>query len=288
MKGVHGDAPAAPTVRQVAPAWKLVRHTLGGPGDVARKAAGLLRAFALYLNFPETRRRIDRLGAHLALERMPTRLQMWFGGLDMLRFLIAPAAAEYYQMRGINFHFHQLLRALDDPASLVDPVGICSERDVVIGHMMQVVHLNPRYDVQLLGMFPDGLEQLERQLRQVIAGTHPRTTSIGAIVEHPEYHRQLLAYVEGYRRDPRSVEMVRADAGLRLDPEFRLAEAQFSAMDDFLRYAVLLPTGLPGLLRHRFGTSRLNRAWCDRGPGVCYLRAMRSLPVLCVLLVAGE
>jgi hypothetical protein len=60
--------------------------------------------------------------------------------------------------------------------------------------------------------------------------------------------------------------MVRADAGLRADPEFALAEAQFSALDDFLRYAVHLPTGFFALLRHRFGTPRLCREWCDRDP----------------------
>lgn len=266
MKVVLGDTPAEPTPRQVAPPLRLVVQAIGGPREVVGKGMRLARAFVRYLDFRETRRRMDRLQQHLGLRRMPTRLQMWFGGLDMLRFLIVPAAAEYYRMRGINFRFHQLLRWLDDPASLVDPVGIVSERDVAIGHMMQVVHLNPRYDVQLLGMFPDGVAELERQIRQMIAGTHPRAGSIGAIVEHPDYHRQLLAYVEGYRRDPTSVEMVRADAGLRQDPEFALAEAQFSALDDFLRYAVHLPTGLFGLLRHRFGTNRLNRAWCDRDP----------------------
>lgn len=266
MKVILGDSPAQPTPRQTEAAWRLVARALGSPRQVVGKLVRLARALALYLDFPETRRRIDRLQVHLGLARMPTRLQMWFGGLDMLRFLIVPAAAEYYRMRGINFRFHQLLRLLDDPASLVDPVGIVSERDVAIGHMMQVVHLNPRYDVQLLGMFPDGLAELEGQLRQMIAGTHPRAASIGAIVEHPDYHRQLLAYVEGYRRDPSSVEMVRADAGLRRDPEFTLAEDQFSALDDFLRYAVHLPTGLFGLLRHRLGTRRLNRAWCDCDP----------------------
>jgi hypothetical protein len=256
MKVVLGHTPAPPTARQSAPAWRLVLLAMGGPRDVAAKLGRLFRACF----------RMDRLRVHLGLARMPSRLQMWFGGLDMLRFMIVPAANEYYRMRGIDFRFHQVLRALDDPASLIDPVGICSERDVAIGHMMQVVHLNPRYDVQLLGMFPDGVQQLEQQLRAMIAGTHPRAASIGAVIEHPDYHRQLLAYIIGYQQDPHSVEMIRADDGLREDPQFVLAEAQFSAMDDFLRYAVHLPTGLFDLLRHRFGTHTLNRAWCDRAP----------------------
>ena len=44
----------------------------------------------------------------------------------MLRFWIVPAAEDYYQQKGIDFRFHQLLRFLDDPASLVDPIGLFS------------------------------------------------------------------------------------------------------------------------------------------------------------------
>mgnify|MGYP000432097829 CR=1 FL=1 len=37
--------------------------------------------------------------------------------IQNLRFFIAPAAADYYDSKGINFNFHQLLRFLDQTAS---------------------------------------------------------------------------------------------------------------------------------------------------------------------------
>lgn len=263
---IGNDASVA-THRQSASTLRLILDAIGGPRAILGKLVRAIRTARLYIDFTETRRRIDRIGEHLNIHPMPSRLQMWFGGLDMLRYMIVPAAQEYYRLRGIDFRLHQVLRFLDDPVSLFDPVGFLSDRDVAIGHLMQVVHLNPRYDVQLLGSFPDGHAELERQLEQMVAGTHPRTANIRAIVEHPDYHQQLLNYVKGYRRDPRSVEMRRADAGLRQDPQFVLAEAQFSALDDFLRYARRLPQGLFALLRHRFGTHQLSPAYCDRGIG---------------------
>jgi hypothetical protein len=96
----------------------------------------------------------------------PTPWQVFFGGFDMLRFVIEPASRDYYRQKGISFGFHQLLRVLDDPVSMIDPTGFLSERDTIIGHVMQVVHLNPVYDLQLLEMFPDGLDELERQVRR--------------------------------------------------------------------------------------------------------------------------
>ena len=260
-----GNSPAQTTDRQSVGTVGLILAAIGGPRQIRDKAIRAIRTARLYVDFRETGRRIDRIGEHLGVSPMPSRLQMWFGGLDMLRFMIVPAAAEYYRLRGINFRLHQLLRFLDDPVSLFDPVGFLSDRDVAIGHLMQVVHLNPRYDVQLLGSFPGGHAELERQLEQLIAGEHPRTASIRAIVEHPDYHQQLLAYVRAYRRDPQSVEMRRAQA-LRADPEFVRAEHQFSALNDFLRYANRLPQGGLALLRHRLTTTRLDPAYCDPQP----------------------
>src|SRR4029078_2214990 len=123
------------------------------------------------------------------------------GAADMLRFWIVPAAEDYYRRKGIDSRFHELLRFLDDPASLVDPIGLFSTPDTIIGHLMQVVHANPRYDLELLESWENGLEQLESELVQMLAGTHPRAQTIGAIVEEPEYHARLLEYVRAYRRD---------------------------------------------------------------------------------------
>jgi hypothetical protein len=64
---------------------------------------------------------------------------------------------------------------------------------------MQVVHLNPIFDLQLIQMFDDGLEDFERQVEAMVAGTHPRHRTIAAIVEEDGYHERLLDYVRRFR-----------------------------------------------------------------------------------------
>lgn len=167
----------------------------------------------------------------------------------MLRFVIEPAARDYYEQQGISFGFHQLLRVLDDPVSMIDPTGFLSERDTIIGHVMQVVHLNPIYDLQLLQLFPDGLDQLESQVAAMVAGTHPRSGTIGAIVEDPTYHARLLDYVRRYRLDPDTPPLVRQEQTLRDDPAFAAAERTFATLPGFLAYCNRLPTPFATLAR---------------------------------------
>jgi len=168
----------------------------------------------------------------------------------MLRFFIVPGARAYYASRGIDFTFHQILRFLDDPVSIIDPVGLLSNRDTIIGHLMQVVHANPTYDVQLLDMFEDGVDELERQLDEMLAGRHPRQKTIGAIVEDPGYHRRLREYLRAWRREPGSAELLRDHAEAREDPYFVLAERTFGTLDSAMRYALRLPRDPGGALEH--------------------------------------
>ena len=162
------------TLRTTAGPLTLVRRALGGPARDRWASCGALAQTARLWRDPgEIERRLDALAARGLAPARPTRLQLLFGGLDMLRFMIEPGAREYYAQQGISFGFHQLLRVLDDPVSMIDPTGFLSERDTIIGHLMQVTHLNPIYDVQLLQCFPDGLDELERQLEEMLAGTPP-------------------------------------------------------------------------------------------------------------------
>lgn len=237
-------APAAAPAgsrRLAAPAWRLVAAAIGGPRALAGKATRLGRTVRLWLDRREIRRRLALLAERGYAPAEPTPWQVFFGGLDMLRFVIEPAARDYYRQKGISFGFHQLLRLLDDPVSMIDPTGFLSERDTIIGHVMQVVHLNPVYDLQLLEMFPDGLEELERQVGEMIAGTHPRAGTIGAIVEDPGYHARLLDYVRRYRRDPASPPPVRQEQTLRADPRFAAAERTFATLPGFVAYCATLP-----------------------------------------------
>jgi len=208
------------------------------------------RTSLLYVRRGELRRRLEALRAAGFIDEPPGRVQILLGGIDMLRFVIEPFAREYYERQGISFAFHQLLRVLDDPVSMIDPTGLLSERDTIIGHLMQVVHLNPVYDLQLMEMFPGGLEELERQVAAMVAGSHPRRRTISAIVEEPGYHARLLHYVRRYRSDRSTPAPIRSQGALRGDPAAAAAERTFATLPGFLRYCRRLPTGFgAGLVR---------------------------------------
>jgi hypothetical protein len=239
----------AQTARLTASPLRLVAQAIGGPRQVAGKLGRLGRTLRLYVDGAEIERRLQALQARGYIDRRPTRLQIFFGGLDMLRFVIEPASRDYYRQKGISFGFHQLLRWLDDPVSLLDPTGFLSDRDTIVGHVMQVVHLNPVYDLQLIQMFPDGLEDFQRQVEAMVDGTHPRARTIGAIVEDPGYHVRLLEYVRRFRVDPDTPPPVRVEQTLRADPAFAAAERQFATLPGFIEYCNRLPTDLPTLWR---------------------------------------
>jgi len=238
----------AQPLRTSASPWTLMRTAIGGPRQIAGKLRRLGRTLRLYLSPHAVDQRLRNLEAKGYIKQRPARAQIFFGGLDMLRFVIEPASRDYYKQKGISFGFHQLLRILDDPVSMIDPTGFLSDRDTIVGHVMQVVHLNPVYDLQLIEMFPDGLEDFERQVQAMVDGTHPRYRTISAIVEDPGYHVRLLDYVKRYRADRNSAPPVRQEQTLRDDPHFAAAEKQFATLPGFIEYCNTLPTGVGVLI----------------------------------------
>jgi hypothetical protein len=236
------------TPRLSAGPLRLLRAALGGPREIRGKLSRAGRTLRLWTDRRELERRLATLERKGIIPARPTRAQLLFGGLDMLRFLITPAARDYYRQRGISFGFHQLLRVLDDPVSMIDPVGLLSDRDTIVGHLMQVVHLNPVFDLQLIQMFDDGLENLESQVAAMVAGTHPRKQTIAAIVEEPDYHERLLDYVRRFRADPEAAPPVRGAQTLRADPVFAAAERTFATLPGFVAYCRRLPEQPAALL----------------------------------------
>jgi len=228
------------TKRTTASALELLRDTAGPPRVIANKLVRLVVALRAYRDFDALDARLRRLQSLGLIEVVPNRVQLIVGAIDMLRFWIAPAAAEYYEQKGIDFHFHQVLRFLDDPAGLVDPTGFLSARDVIIGHVLQVVHANPAYDLQLLESHEDGLEELEAQTLAMLAGTHPRASSIGAIVEDPDYHARLLEYVRSYRRDRTVNAPVRENVAA--SPKWAIIERTFGTLPAAMRYFAKMPS----------------------------------------------
>ncbi len=238
--------------------WTLIRHTMGGPNDLWHKAKRFLSALRGYFEGAHLEQRLERLRALGYIEILPSRVQLFIGAIDMLRFWIVPAATDYYQLKRVNFAFHQVLRFLDEPASLIDPTGFMSTRDNIIGHVMQVVHANPIYDFQLLESFEDGLDEMERQLAQMLEGIHPRTCSIRAIVEDPDYHARLLVYLQAYRKDKTITSLLREN--VEQSPALRELDAVFGTLPAAMRYFAALPTTWRGGLRHLVRVRKFARA----------------------------
>lgn len=235
------------TSRHTDSAWTLLRKAAGGPHQAFEKVRRLASALATFSRGELVDERLQKLHAIGVVDEIPTRVQLVVGGLDMLRFWISPAAAEYYRDQGLSFSFHQVLRVLDDPASMIDPVGFLSQPDAIIGHLMQVVHANPLYDLQLLEGFDGGLDELEQQLEQMLDGTHPRAESIGAIVEEPQYHGELLRSIRAYRRSPDAAALLRAN--IRDNPTWADLERTFGSLTTAVRYFRRMPqTPLAGAM----------------------------------------
>lgn len=236
------------TRRTTASALELLRDAAGPPRVVVEKMGRLRDALRAYTRFDVLDERLRRLRALGLIDVVPNRVQLIIGSIDMLRFWIVPAAAEYYEQKGIDFRFHQVLRFLDDPASVVDPTGFLSTRDVIIGHVLQVVHANPAYDLQLLESHEGGLEELEAQTVAMIGGTHPRAASIGAIVEDPDYHARLLDYVRSYLRDRTVNAPVREN--IAVSPQWAPIERTFGTLPSAMRYFARLPSNPLGAALH--------------------------------------
>ncbi len=247
---------ASGTQRLTASPVQLLREALGDRRAIRQKLSRVGRTARLWLNRDELERRMRCLEEAGYVSERPSRAQLAYGALDMLRFVIVPAARDYYGKQGIDFNFHQVLRFLDDPVSLMDPTGILSERDTIIGHLLQVTHLNPIYDLQLMDMWSDGLEELERQVSAMVNGTHPRARTIGAVIEDPGYHQRLLQYVRRYRADRRVPDLVRDQATIREDEHFAAAERTFATLPGYLEYCRRLPRDPRRLLRRHLTLTR--------------------------------
>ena len=238
-----------PLARFTDSPFRLIRRAIGTRAEVRDKRRRLTYTLRCMVIPGEVRRRLERLKKQGIVRQIPTRMQLLFGSIDMFRFFILPCADDYYRSKGITFSFHALLRLVDDPASVADPTGLMSHPDVIIGHLMQVVHADPVYDLELLSAIDGGLGSLENQLVEMIDGTHPRTDAISAIVEEPDYHARLLDYTRDFRADPQRAERMRRD-NLTENSPFHAAGMTFGSMGPAIDYFSRMPSGpIRGLWR---------------------------------------
>src|SRR5262249_40880804 len=101
---------SAPAARLRERPFSLLQRAAGRPAAMRGKLARLGSVVGRALDGHTLDERLAELERRGVAERRPTKLQLFLGGVDMLRFWIVPAAADYYGKQGIDFRFHQLLR----------------------------------------------------------------------------------------------------------------------------------------------------------------------------------
>ncbi|MBZ0252274.1 MAG: hypothetical protein K8I02_02950, partial [Candidatus Methylomirabilis sp.] len=203
--------------------------------DAARTARGLLDA-------REQRRRLEQLRAEGLIEELPGRWQVAVASWRMFFDFIIPGSRRYYKQTGKNFLWQQVLRILDEPCAMMDPVGLGAPEDAIISHLVQVGHHAAAYDVELLRMFPNGVEHLRDEVRLLVEGRHPRQAAIDAICEVADYHERLLEALDRYLEDPEAhgrVDVLGPPPGT--EAMFEVADERYLTPSRFFKYCLRMP-----------------------------------------------
>jgi hypothetical protein len=266
------------------PPW-LGRSRLGLWADVVGgvrqnwdKLVQALALVAAYFRPALVRRRLIRLRALGHIEKIPTTAQLLLAGRDQMMVSATEETKIFYRYQHIPWVSHNLRRFLSGPATMLDPIGLFAPRDAIVEHVLQTFHRHPVYDLVLLRAHDSGVEEMARQARQIVDGTHRHQRALTSLVEDGAYHARLPAEIEAFAADPR-VPARPIPAGLVDDPGLMLAMDQFKDVGGFVRYAARLQVGivrailawvvvgfdetLGALLGIKLGPRRVNRQACD-------------------------
>lgn len=179
-----------------------LKTATGGVRPMASKLRRAVRTARTMLDRTERETRIARLQAAGLVGAKPTDWQLVLGAGHMMFGYILPSNEEFYEHYEVDHWWHQFLRVLSEPATMMDPIGFGLDQDTLLTHVVEVVHASAGYDVALLYMWEEGIAPLRGQLQQVIDGTHPRQERIEALLEHPGYPQALLDALDRYEADP--------------------------------------------------------------------------------------
>ncbi|MCB9676915.1 MAG: hypothetical protein H6737_17500 [Alphaproteobacteria bacterium] len=180
-----------------------LRQATGSASQMRDKLREAVRTARTLLDRSVRDERIGRLQAAGLVGERPTDWQLVLGAYHMMFGYILPSNIEFYEHYETGGHWwHQVLRVLDAPATMMDPIGLGISEDTLVRHVVQVVHASAGYDVALLLMFEGGLARLRNELEQVIAGEHPNQAVIDELLERPDYPRALLDALDRFEADP--------------------------------------------------------------------------------------
>ncbi len=239
LEGV--DGPDRPHWTALSKA-RLLSAVLGGPVEWLRKLTGFVGILWTYIRWPVVKARLERLRDRGVIDAVPTAAQIHVAGQQQMLGTASDETRVYYELRGIDFTFHNLRRFLDHPASMMDTSGFFAQRDTIVHHILQSTHRHPIYDFQLLVAHEGGLEELRRRTRLALAGEHPRQQRFDLLVEDPTYYARLGPQVERFCDDP-AEQAVFVPPDHTGDPLLHLGMDQFKDLRGFCRYAVQLDVG---------------------------------------------
>ncbi len=258
--------------------WRLWADVVGGLRQNWDKLVQVLALCAAYFRPALVRRRLVRLRALGHIETIPTIAQLLVAGRDQMMVSATEETKIFYREQHIPWVSHNLRRFLSGPATMLDPIGLFAPRDAIVEHVLQTFHRHPVYDLVLLRAHDSGVEEMARQARQIVDGTHRHQRALTSLVEDGAYHARLPAEIEAFAADPR-VPARPIPAGLVDDPGLMLAMDQFKDVGGFVRYAERLQVGivrailawavvgfdetLGALLGIKLGPRRVNRQACD-------------------------
>ena len=286
MQGAQATVPTSMAARQGAtpPAWlgrsrvALLADVLGGVRQNLDKLRQLVSLVTAFFRPRLVRRRLERLRALGHVDAVPTIGQLLVAGRDQMMVGAAEETKIFYRAQGIPWIFHNARRFLAGPATMLDPVGFFSPREAIVEHVLQTFHRHPVYDLVLLRAHDGGVEALEREARQMVAGTHPHQRALASLIEDGSYHARLTADIAKFEEATRAPARP-IPAGLVDDPELMLAMDQFKDVAGFVRYASRLRVGFldgvrawlavgwdetAGALIHaKLGPRRVEHAACD-------------------------
>jgi len=218
------------------------RAAVGTGEELKNKLINAWRTIATTFNRTERRRRLECLKAQGHLEEIPSEWQILLASYDMMTGFIVPSNAQFYEHYDQNMYWLQFLRVIDEPSTMMDPTGLAVSPEMVIQHLMHVVHTSAGYDVALLHMFPGAIEELEKQLSEYVAGVHPRQDAIADLVERPDYQERLLEAVRKYREDPDTYwEVTTYETPEGCEELFDFGIARYGTLGRLLTYALSLP-----------------------------------------------
>jgi len=266
------------------PAWRgrtrlrLLADVLGGVRQNWDKLVQFIGLVLAYLWPPIVRRRLERLRALGHIDVVPTTAQLLVAGRDQMMVSAVEETKVFYASQAIPWVFHNVRRFLSGPATVLDPIGLFSPRDAIIHHVLQTFHRHPIYDLVLLRAHERGVEEMEAQAAQIVAGTHRHQRALASLIEDGAYHARLPADIAAFVADP-NVAARPIPPGLVSEPNLMLAMDQFKDVRGYTNYASRLPVGLAGavmawlvvgfdeslgaLLHIKLGPRRIRAEACD-------------------------